>query len=73
MNQESAKKSAVEEYGLDAVIYPDDKTLVADANVDAVLVTSWGPAHEQSVLAAIEAGKYVFCEKNLYQQQQKAA
>ena len=64
VNQESAK-SAVEEFGLDAVIYPDDKTLVADANVDAVLVTSWGPAHEQSVLAAIEAGKYVFCEKPL--------
>ncbi|WP_342048095.1 Gfo/Idh/MocA family protein [Bacillus sp. OTU530] len=64
VNQESAK-SAVEQFRLDAAIYPDDKALVADANVDAVLVTSWGPAHEQSVLAAIEAGKYVFCEKPL--------
>ncbi|WP_047154184.1 Gfo/Idh/MocA family protein [Aneurinibacillus tyrosinisolvens] len=64
VNEESAR-SAVRQFGLDAVIYPDDKALVADKNVDAVLVTSWGPAHEQSVLAAIEAGKYVFCEKPL--------
>jgi myo-inositol 2-dehydrogenase / D-chiro-inositol 1-dehydrogenase len=64
VNQEAAK-NVVEQFGLNAVIYPDDKTLVASENVDAVLVTSWGPAHEQSVLAAIEAGKYVFCEKPL--------
>src|SRR5947209_8409080 len=64
VNQEAAK-NVVEQFGLNAVICPDDKTLVASENVDAVLVTSWGPAHEQSVLAAIEAGKYVFCEKPL--------
>ncbi|WCK56428.1 Gfo/Idh/MocA family oxidoreductase [Aneurinibacillus sp. Ricciae_BoGa-3] len=64
VNQDAAK-TAVEQFGLDAVVHPDDKALVADHNVDAVLVTSWGPAHEQSVLAAIEAGKYVFCEKPL--------
>ncbi|PLR80011.1 inositol 2-dehydrogenase [Bacillus canaveralius] len=54
-----------EELVPDAVIYPDDKELIAAENVEAVLVASWGPAHEQSVLAAIEAGKYVFCEKPL--------
>lgn len=64
VNQESAKQ-VVELYKLDAVVYPDDKTLVASENVDAVFVTSWGPAHEASVLVAIEAGKYVFCEKPL--------
>ncbi|WP_026691964.1 Gfo/Idh/MocA family protein [Peribacillus kribbensis] len=64
VNQESAKQT-VEQLDLDAVIYPDDKTLVNAEDVDAVLVTSWGPAHEQTVLAAIEAGKYVFCEKPL--------
>ncbi|MGG3989153.1 Gfo/Idh/MocA family protein [Bacillus smithii] len=63
-NKEAAKR-VVEDFNLDAVIYPDDKALIADDNVDAVLVTSWGPAHEPSVLAAIEAGKYVFCEKPL--------
>lgn len=64
INQNSAK-SAVEEYGIQAKVYPDDKSLIADENVDAVIIASWGPAHAESVLAAIEAGKYVFCEKPL--------
>ena len=33
--------------------------------MDAVLVASWGPTHEEHVLAAIAAGKPVFCEKPL--------
>jgi myo-inositol 2-dehydrogenase / D-chiro-inositol 1-dehydrogenase len=39
--------------------------LIADSDVDAVLVTSWGATHEEYVLAAIAAGKRVFCEKPL--------
>jgi myo-inositol 2-dehydrogenase/D-chiro-inositol 1-dehydrogenase len=38
---------------------------VTDPDVDAVLVTSWGPTHEEYVLASIAAGKPVFCEKPL--------
>lgn len=64
VNQLSAEQ-AVEQHNLDATVYPDDQTLVAAQDVDAVLVTSWGPAHEATVLAALEAGKYVFCEKPL--------
>lgn len=64
VNQEAAKQVA-EQFGLNATIYPDDVTLVAADDVDAVIITSWGPAHKDSVLAAIEAGKYVFCEKPL--------
>ena len=64
VNEEAAKQ-VVEQYGLEALVYPDDQSLVNSENVDAVLVTSWGPAHEQNVLNAIEAGKYVFCEKPL--------
>ena len=33
--------------------------------VDAIVVASWGPTHEEYVLAAIAAGKQVFCEKPL--------
>lgn len=62
---EIAAKQTVEQYQLDAAIYPDDTALIADPNVDAVVVTSWGPAHESTVLAAIKAGKFVFCEKPL--------
>jgi myo-inositol 2-dehydrogenase/D-chiro-inositol 1-dehydrogenase len=46
-------------------VHTSGHELIADAGVDAVLVTSWGPAHEEHVLAAIAAGKPVFCEKPL--------
>ena len=39
--------------------------LINDPDVDAVVVTSWGPTHEEYVLASIAAGKQVFCEKPL--------
>jgi myo-inositol 2-dehydrogenase / D-chiro-inositol 1-dehydrogenase len=39
--------------------------LISDPEVDAVVVASWGPTHEEYVLAAIAAGKQVFCEKPL--------
>ena len=48
-----------------AAVHPTGKDLVADRGVDAVLIASWGPTHEEHVLAAIEAGKPVFCEKPL--------
>jgi myo-inositol 2-dehydrogenase/D-chiro-inositol 1-dehydrogenase len=48
-----------------ATAYPTGEGLVAARDVDAVLVCSWGPTHEQYVLAAIAAGKPVFCEKPL--------
>jgi myo-inositol 2-dehydrogenase/D-chiro-inositol 1-dehydrogenase len=37
--------------------------LIAAKEVDAVIVTSWGDTHAAYVLAAIKAGKPVFCEK----------
>ena len=39
--------------------------LVADAAVDAVLIASPGLVHEEQVLACIEHGKHVLCEKPL--------
>ena len=39
--------------------------VIAAGDVDAVVVTSNGPTHEEFVLAAIVAGKPVFCEKPL--------
>ncbi|QOV34653.1 Gfo/Idh/MocA family oxidoreductase [Streptomyces ferrugineus] len=43
----------------------DGGELIAADDVDAVLVTSWGPTHAEHVLNAIAAGKPVFCEKPL--------
>ena len=48
-----------------ASVHATAQDLIADGNVDAVLVASWGPAHEEQVVAAIAAGKPVFCEKPL--------
>ena len=48
-----------------ATLHRAGRDLVADSRVDAVLVASWGATHEEHVLAAIGAGKPVFCEKPL--------
>ncbi|MFT3847651.1 MAG: Gfo/Idh/MocA family oxidoreductase [Propionivibrio sp.] len=58
-------RETVAKYGLKAEVYPDGKSLIAAKEVEVVLVTSWGPTHEEYVLAAIAAGKPVFCEKPL--------
>jgi myo-inositol 2-dehydrogenase/D-chiro-inositol 1-dehydrogenase len=49
----------------DATVHASGADLVADERVDAVIVCSWGPTHEEYVLAAVAAGKPVFCEKPL--------
>jgi myo-inositol 2-dehydrogenase/D-chiro-inositol 1-dehydrogenase len=41
------------------------ETLIASDQVEAVVICSCGPAHEEQLLASIEAGKPVFCEKPL--------
>jgi myo-inositol 2-dehydrogenase / D-chiro-inositol 1-dehydrogenase len=48
-----------------AVVHPDGQALVDAPDVDAVIVASWGPTHEEYVLACMAAGKPVFCEKPL--------
>lgn len=64
INVEGAK-AAVARLGLNAEVYADGHDVVKSSNVDAVLVTSWDPTHEEFTLAAIAAGKPVFCEKPL--------
>ncbi|MEU3615542.1 Gfo/Idh/MocA family oxidoreductase [Streptomyces sp. NPDC006872] len=48
-----------------ARVLPDGAAVVAADDVDAILVTSWGPTHAEHVLNAMAAGKPVFCEKPL--------
>jgi myo-inositol 2-dehydrogenase/D-chiro-inositol 1-dehydrogenase len=50
---------------LGARVFAASGDLIAWDGVDAVLVASVSPAHEQSVLQAISAGKPVLCEKPL--------
>src|SRR5205814_3203669 len=51
--------------GLGARALSSGRDVIAAADVDVVVVTSWGPTHEEFVLASIAAGKPVFCEKPL--------
>ncbi len=53
-----------------ARVHATGQEVIADEQVDAVLVTSWGPTHEEYVLASIAAGKPVFCEKPLAETQE---
>jgi myo-inositol 2-dehydrogenase/D-chiro-inositol 1-dehydrogenase len=62
---DAARAQSVADGWPGAAVYPAGRELVASGDVDAVLVTSWGPTHEDHVLAAIEAGLPVFCEKPL--------
>ena len=63
VNAEGAQKVAAGTSG--AKVFATGQELIANDSVDAVVVTSWGPTHEEYVLAAITAGKPVFCEKPL--------
>ena len=61
----TSARDTVARLGLTAEVYADGHALIASNEVDAVLVTSWGPSHEVFVLDAIAHGKPVFCEKPL--------
>ena len=63
VNPKQAEEAAAGLQG--AKVYPSGEALIAAPEVQAVVVTSWGPTHETYVLAAIKAGKPVFCEKPL--------
>jgi myo-inositol 2-dehydrogenase / D-chiro-inositol 1-dehydrogenase len=58
-------KSVADEIPGGATVHTDGQSLISDDSVDAVIVCSWGPTHEEYVLASIAADKPVFCEKPL--------
>ncbi|HEI8868569.1 MULTISPECIES: Gfo/Idh/MocA family protein [Gammaproteobacteria] len=64
INRDNAAR-VVSDLQLEAKVYDNGHDLINAADVQAVLVTSWGPSHEEFVLSAIAAGKPVFCEKPL--------
>ncbi len=50
---------------LGARAYATGADLIADPDVDAILIATFGSVHAPDVLAAVRAGKYVLCEKPL--------
>ncbi|HEV8247046.1 MAG TPA: Gfo/Idh/MocA family oxidoreductase [Polyangiaceae bacterium] len=63
-NPESIR-AARERLGPDARVYEDYRELCQSAEVDWVMVGSWNAFHAEHVVAALAAGKHVFCEKPL--------
>lgn len=51
--------------GPDCKKYADENQLIADPEVQAVIVVTPGFAHKDALLPAIQAGKRIFCEKPL--------
>lgn len=62
INQENTVKAAAL---CGARVEKDSAAVVNATDVNAIVVCSWGPAHAESVLQAVAAGKPVFCEKPL--------
>lgn len=56
-------KSVADKYGIQA--FESGEAMIASDEVEAVVCTTADPFHEQYVMAAIQAGKLVFCEKPL--------
>lgn len=48
-----------------AEVFGEPRDLIHSDRVEAVVICSWGPAHEEQLLDCIAAGKPVFCEKPL--------
>jgi myo-inositol 2-dehydrogenase/D-chiro-inositol 1-dehydrogenase len=57
-------KRVADDHGHPAV-HDTGQDVISSPDVDALVVASWGPTHEEYVLASIAAGKPVFCEKPL--------
>jgi predicted dehydrogenase len=49
----------------DARVYDSVKQLVSDPEIEWVAVGTWNSLHAQQAIAAVEAGKHVYCEKPL--------
>ncbi len=61
---EDAAGRAAEQYGFDQAV-TDWRAIVENAEIDVVSVTAPNALHKEMALAAIAAGKHVYCEKPL--------
>jgi predicted dehydrogenase len=62
--REESAKAAAEAFGAERW-YADPYALIADATIDIVTIAVKVPAHKDLVLAALRAGKTVYCESPL--------
>lgn len=55
-----------------AKVFDTPSELIRSNSVEAIIICSWGPAHEEQLLECISANKPVFCEKPLVTTEQAA-
>lgn len=55
-----------------AKVFDTPSELIRSKSVEAIIICSWGPAHEEQLLECIAANKPVFCEKPLVTTEQAA-
>ncbi len=55
------RQAAARDYGL--VVYPTREALLADPEIELVLVAATNEVHKEIAIAAMAAGKHVLCEK----------
>lgn len=64
--QEKSVQRAKERLNVgEATVYSDYHDLLANREIQWVLIASWNCFHHEQVLAAFDAGKHVFCQKPL--------
>jgi len=57
------RQEFVAEQGKDPFVTDDYRALLARSDIDAIAITTPDFCHEEQAVAALEAGKHVFCEK----------
>ncbi|MBN1556455.1 MAG: Gfo/Idh/MocA family oxidoreductase [Phycisphaerae bacterium] len=63
--QESSIQKTRDRLKTDAKVHDDYHALLADKDIQWVMIASWNCFHHEQVLAAFDAGKHVFCQKPL--------
>jgi len=61
---ETSGQKVAKSFGI-PVVYTDWRELIADKNVDAVMIGTWPNLHAEASIAALEAGKHVLTEARM--------
>ena len=58
-------RNALEQIDPEPIVCDDLESLIESPEIDWVMIASWNCFHKEQTVAALEAGKHVFCQKPL--------